>query len=70
MAKEERNLKILEDKLKAHEDNIHVLKSELAEGEKELEVKKSLPFLSKSRFVFLRHFLAALQSEMQIENRK
>lgn len=44
MAKQERNLKILEDKLKAHEDNIHVLKSELAEGEKELEVKKSLPF--------------------------
>lgn len=39
LAKQERNLKILEDNLKAHEDNIRVLKSELTEGEKELEVK-------------------------------
>lgn len=55
MAKQEQNLKILEDNLKAHEDNIRVLKSELAEGEKELEVKKnkSSPFLSKSWFVLL-----------------
>ncbi|KAI3367517.1 hypothetical protein L3Q82_026369, partial [Scortum barcoo] len=36
-AKSERNLKILENKLKAHEDNIHAMKSDLFQREEELQ---------------------------------
>lgn len=36
--KHERNLKILENKLKSHEDNIQAMKSDLTQREEELQV--------------------------------
>lgn len=41
LAKQERNLKILENKLKNHENNIQVMKSDLAQGEEELQVTRN-----------------------------
>lgn len=40
--KHERNLKLLEKKLKTHEDNIQAMKSVLSEKEEELQVKRTL----------------------------
>lgn len=44
-AKHERTLKILENKLKAHEDNIQAMKSDLALREEELQVTRAAPNL-------------------------
>lgn len=48
LAKQERNLKILEHKLKSHEDNIHVMRRDLAQGEEELQVTRAV--LKKEQF--------------------
>lgn len=40
-AKHDRNLKILENKLKSHEENIQAMKNELAQREEELQVTKT-----------------------------
>lgn len=41
-AKHERNLKIFENKLKAHEDNIQDMKSDLSQREVELQVTRAV----------------------------
>lgn len=40
LAKQEGDLKILDRKLKIHEDHIHVMKSDLAQEEEELQVTR------------------------------